>query len=100
MESTTPARTKPFPRWAWGLAIFLLATSAMSVAAFVDACDTTAKGHDRAIVVAALSFGGAVFIALWGRVGRWAWIAPATAVIVAVGAVLLLDRLQFGACVS
>ena len=70
----------------------------MSVAAFIDACNTDARAHDRAIYVAAISFAGAVFIATWGRVGQWGWAAPAISMAVGLAAILLLDRLQFGAC--
>jgi len=100
VDAPARARSRPFPSWTWGVVLFLLCASAISVAAFIDACNTDARAHDRAIYVAGISFGFAVFIALWGRVGRWAWLAPALAVAVGIGAVLLLDRLQFGACLT
>jgi peptidoglycan/LPS O-acetylase OafA/YrhL len=100
VETTRHSRARPFPRWTWWIVVVLLISSAVSVAAFVDACNTDARAHDRAIFVAAISFGCSVFIALWGRVGRRAWLAPSIAVALGVAAVLVFERLQFGACLN
>ena len=96
--SASETRKRRGPWWPWVVAAFLLATAGMSIAAFVDACDTTGRAHDRAILGAAFAFGGLAFIGLGGRIGGRTWIAATVAVGVGLLAVLVLDELHFGAC--
>ena len=81
-------------------ALLLAAVALISIAAFIDACDTTGRAHDRAIISTTLALGGLALVLLWGRFPRHTWVPAVGAGIVAGGALAVLESLQFGACLS